>query len=138
MSTRGALPSLPPPRFGQSLSGYVREHLHEFERLLYAGVGYAALLKGLKTAGMPAPTYDGLDAALYRARRRLIHARQGAPAQGASGDPLTASTPSGASLTASSRPAPLAPAQTSPVGSTPNKRRLQLTPTKQLNEDKYF
>lgn len=71
MSRRTTTPSpLPPWVLCQSLSGYVREHLATFERLLKSGARYESLLEALVVAGFENPSYTALDSALYRARRQ--------------------------------------------------------------------
>lgn len=65
---------LPPSMPGQSLSGYVRENLNTFERLLQWGTKYHALLEILTAVGFHAPSYTALDSALCRARRQVAPA----------------------------------------------------------------
>lgn len=72
---------LPPSRLCQSLSGYVREHLGTFERLLQSGTKYEALLDALVVAGFENPSYTALDSALYRARRNPSTLGKSVPTQ---------------------------------------------------------
>lgn len=68
---QAASPPLPSSVLCQSLSGYVREHLPTFQRLLRSGTRYEALLEALVVAGFEKPSYTALDSALYRARREV-------------------------------------------------------------------
>jgi hypothetical protein len=69
-SARQALPKLPTAKIGQSLSGYVREHLVAIEALLDSGLKYDTVVLALIEAGIESATYGALDSALFRARRR--------------------------------------------------------------------
>ena len=85
---------LPPSMPGQSLSGYVRENLSTFERLLQWGAKYAALLEILVAVGFRAPSYTALDSALCRARSKVLSAGKSAfPHSAQLGEAPSPSTP---------------------------------------------
>jgi len=122
-SARQALPQLPPAKFGQSLSGYVREHLDAIETLLESGLKYDSVVLSLINSGIDGATYGALDSALFRARRRR-KARPGRPA-----------APPQTSQPARPQPAALPPDEPAKIPPRPDGKGVRLTPTADLKPD---
>ncbi len=122
-SARQALPQLPPAKLGQSLSGYVREHLVAIEALLDSGLKYDTVVLALIEAGIEGATYGALDSALFRARRRRKSTTGRATATQHSNPP------------ARPQPAALPPVEPAKIPPRPDSKGVRLTPTADLNPD---
>jgi hypothetical protein len=124
-STNPLLSELPVARVGQSLSGYVREHLALIERLIEVGIKYEAVLMSLRAAGLSGATYGALDAALFRARRQRKERQEARSPE--------ASMPLTQTQRAAQPQARLAPARQA----TPPPA-IRLTPTKDLKPEDFI
>jgi len=69
---RSDIIALPSRKGRQSLNGYVREHLQDFENTLFSGVPYRTLVIAALAAGFPSTTLRSIESAMYRARRRHL------------------------------------------------------------------
>ena len=61
---------LPPRKVQQNLHAYVREHLPHLERVLRAGVPYAALADAVLAAGFSKVPIRSIQNAVYEARKK--------------------------------------------------------------------
>jgi len=60
---------LPAGRGEQTLHGYVRQHLAQFEQALSFGVPYTTITQAVHTAGFAGTSVHTVEQAVYRARR---------------------------------------------------------------------
>jgi hypothetical protein len=68
---QGPLLAFPPKEGRQTLQGYVRIHLDQFERALGGGLPYEDLTQSVRAAGFKDCTIPWLRLAVFRARRQL-------------------------------------------------------------------
>ena len=74
--------TLPRRRGGQTLQGFIRAHLKDFEGALFEGVRYETLAKALRAAGFREGTVVSLRVAVCRARKRALECTATQTAQG--------------------------------------------------------
>jgi hypothetical protein len=72
---------LPRRSGGQTLQGFVRTHLKEFERALFEGVSYQTLAGAVRAAGFGERTVLSLRVSVCRARKRALECIPTQPAQ---------------------------------------------------------
>jgi len=73
--------TLPRRMGGQTLQGFVRAHLKDFERALFVGVSYQTLAKAVRAAGFGELTVLSLRVTVCRARKRALECIPTQPVQ---------------------------------------------------------